>query len=111
MIILLVLVSVDEKLVYEKMMTFLYEENSGTGSQDNHAKEEENECVSDSVHPTSYARTGDLFEEMEEEETLPYIECFDKEVQDEIIVLDNLLLEQVRMENSCGSDTRWQQQV
>ncbi|KAL8182510.1 UNVERIFIED_CONTAM: hypothetical protein K2H54_057581 [Gekko kuhli] len=36
---------------------------------------------------------------MEDEETLPYIEHFDKEVQDEMIVLDNLLLEQVRVKN------------
>lgn len=36
---------------------------------------------------------------MEDEETLPYVEHFDKEIQDEMIILDNLLLEQVRVKN------------
>ncbi|XP_015271633.1 PREDICTED: orofacial cleft 1 candidate gene 1 protein homolog [Gekko japonicus] len=88
-------VELNERLVYEKLMTLFYEENSMTGSR----VPKDDEGISDSVHPVSYSRTGDLCEEIEDEETLPYIEHFDKEVQDEMIVLDNLLLEQVRMKN------------
>ncbi|XP_060100345.1 uncharacterized protein LOC132575555, partial [Heteronotia binoei] len=87
-------VELNERLIYEKLMTFLYEENSMMESQETQVNEKDDEGISDSAHPASHTRTGDLCEETEDEETLPYIEHFDEEVQDEMIVLDNLLLEQ-----------------
>ncbi|XP_077209283.1 uncharacterized protein LOC143845107 isoform X2 [Paroedura picta] len=84
----------DERVIYEKLMTFLYEENSMTGSQEAHVKEEGDKDIPEDAQPVSCARTSDLCEEMEDEKVLPYIEQFDKDVQDEMINLDNLLLEQ-----------------
>ncbi|XP_054841830.1 orofacial cleft 1 candidate gene 1 protein homolog, partial [Eublepharis macularius] len=109
----------DERFLYEKLMTFLYEENSMMGPQGKYPfihktvamcvlgdfsihemlVKEKDEGISDSARPVSYTQTGDLCEEMEDEETLPYIEHFDKQVQDEMITFDNFLLEQVRVKN------------
>lgn len=63
-----------------------------------HAEENHDEDGSDSVCPASYTKTCELCEE--DEEALPYIEQFEKDVQDEIIHFGNSSLEQVSVEDN-----------
>lgn len=68
-----------------------------------HIEEKHDEDVSDSLCPDSYTKTCQLFEEVEDEATLPYIEQFEKEIQDQIVHFSNHSLKQVSMENQKAS--------
>uniref|UniRef100_A0A8C4VEB2 Uncharacterized protein n=1 Tax=Gopherus evgoodei TaxID=1825980 RepID=A0A8C4VEB2_9SAUR len=57
------------------------------------------EDFSDSVRPISFTKTLDLCKEVEDEGIPPYIEQFEKDVQDDIILLGSFALEQVRVKN------------
>ncbi|XP_053102751.1 uncharacterized protein LOC128323509 [Hemicordylus capensis] len=87
-------VMLDEKLLYDKLMIFLDEENDMLGSHETHVEEKHGEDVSGSLCPASYTKTYDLCEEVEDEEAFPYIEEFEKDVQEEMIRLGNPPLEQ-----------------
>uniref|UniRef100_A0A670I732 Orofacial cleft 1 candidate 1 (pseudo n=2 Tax=Podarcis muralis TaxID=64176 RepID=A0A670I732_PODMU len=77
-------VKLDEKLLYDKLMTLLDEENRILVPH-----EKPDEDTLDSVWPAGFTKTSGLCEEGDEEETHPYIEQFEKSVQDEMILLDN----------------------
>uniref|UniRef100_A0A8D2LXN1 OFCC1 n=1 Tax=Varanus komodoensis TaxID=61221 RepID=A0A8D2LXN1_VARKO len=79
-------VKLDERLLYDKLMTFLDEENRKLAIHDTFS----------SAWPFSGDETCDLAKEVEDEETLTYTEQFDNDVQDEIILLSKFSLEQVR---------------
>ncbi|KAH0617932.1 hypothetical protein JD844_016702, partial [Phrynosoma platyrhinos] len=82
-----------EKLLYEKLMTILDEESGMLASHEKHVEDKH-----DSAWPINYNKTFHLSEKAEEEEeVLPYIEQFEKDAQNEIILLGSSLMEQVRM--------------
>ncbi|XP_062986087.1 uncharacterized protein LOC134401268 [Elgaria multicarinata webbii] len=88
-------IKLDERLFYDKLMTFLDEENRMSESHETHVEEKRDEAALHSAWAVSCNKTCDLGEENEDEETLPYIKQFDKDVQDEIILLGNVSLEQI----------------
>uniref|UniRef100_A0A8C6XRM6 Uncharacterized protein n=1 Tax=Naja naja TaxID=35670 RepID=A0A8C6XRM6_NAJNA len=51
----------------------------------------------DSTCPVNSIKTSDLCDEVEDEDILPYIEQFEKEVHNEVILLDNFPCKQVRV--------------
>lgn len=53
----------------------------------------------DSVMPVSSSKARDLHRELEDEEIPSYIEQFERDVQDDIILLGSFSLEQVRVKN------------
>lgn len=62
-----------------------------------HEEEKYTEDISAPAWPID--KTADPCEEVEDEEAMPYIEQFEKAVQDEMIHLGSLPLEQVRVKN------------
>uniref|UniRef100_A0A8C5RTM6 Uncharacterized protein n=1 Tax=Laticauda laticaudata TaxID=8630 RepID=A0A8C5RTM6_LATLA len=50
-------------------------------------------------------KTFDLCDEVEDEDILPYIKQFEKEVHNEVILLGNFPCKQVRMEQQIGKNT------
>lgn len=57
------------------------------------------EDSSDSVMPVSFSKTRDLHKELEDEVIPSYIEQFERDVQDDIIMFGSFSLEQVRLKN------------
>lgn len=57
------------------------------------------EDFSDAVMPVSSSKACDLHRELEDEEIPSYIEQFERDVQDDIILLGSFSLEQVRVKN------------
>ena len=57
------------------------------------------EDFSDSVMPVSFSKTRDLHREIEDEVIPSYIKQFERDVQDDIILLGSFSLEQVRVKN------------
>lgn len=53
----------------------------------------------DAVMPVSSSKACDLHREFEDEEIPSYIEQFERDVQDDIILLGSFSLEQVRVKN------------
>lgn len=53
----------------------------------------------ESVMPVSSTKAHDLHRELEDEEIPSYIEQFERDVQDDIILLGSFSLEQVRVKN------------
>lgn len=53
----------------------------------------------DAVMPVSSSKACDLHRELEDEEIPSYIEQFERDVQDDIILLGSFSLEQVRAKN------------
>jgi len=53
----------------------------------------------DSVMPVSSSKARDLHRELEDEVIPSYIEQFERDVQDDIILLGSFSLEQVRVKN------------
>lgn len=53
----------------------------------------------DSVMPVSFSKTCDLHRELEDEVIPSYIKQFERDVQDDIILLGRFSLEQVRVKN------------
>uniref|UniRef100_A0ABM5GDC2 Orofacial cleft 1 candidate gene 1 protein n=1 Tax=Pogona vitticeps TaxID=103695 RepID=A0ABM5GDC2_9SAUR len=84
----------EAELLYDKLMTFLDNENRIFMSPETHVKEKCDTDPLDSAWPVSSKMTSDLCEEVEEATALPYIEQFEKDVQDEIVLLGNSALQQ-----------------
>nr|XP_020652759.1 orofacial cleft 1 candidate gene 1 protein homolog [Pogona vitticeps] len=85
----------EAELLYDKLMTFLDNENRIFMSPETHVKEKCDTDPRDSSWPVSCKMTSDLCEEVEEATALPYIEQFEKDVQDEIVLLGNSALQQL----------------
>uniref|UniRef100_A0A8D0H9G0 OFCC1 n=1 Tax=Sphenodon punctatus TaxID=8508 RepID=A0A8D0H9G0_SPHPU len=84
-------VMLDEKTLYDKLMKFLDEEKR--------VVELEGKDFSDSARPVSFPVTQGLHQEVEDEVIPSYIEQFEKDVQDDLILLGSFSLEQVRETN------------
>ncbi|EMP31648.1 Orofacial cleft 1 candidate gene 1 protein like protein [Chelonia mydas] len=84
-------INLDEKILYGELMKLLDEENKMVEYQ---AARVICENFSDSVRPVSFTKTLDLRKEVEDEGIPPYIEQFEKDVQDDIILLGSFALEQ-----------------
>ncbi|NXD63068.1 OFCC1 protein, partial [Eolophus roseicapillus] len=83
-------VKFDEQILYGKLMKLLDEENIMLDLQASVASED----FSDSGLPVSSSKAHDLHREFEDEEIPSYIEQFEREVQDDIILLGSFSLEQ-----------------
>ncbi|KGL85174.1 Orofacial cleft 1 candidate 1, partial [Tinamus guttatus] len=79
-----------EQILYDKLMKFLDEESKMANSQAYVVSED----FSDSVMPVSFSKTCDLHREVEDEVIPSYIEQFERDVQDDIILLGSFSLEQ-----------------
>ncbi|NXJ79021.1 OFCC1 protein, partial [Trogon melanurus] len=80
-----------EKILYSKLMRLLEEENKILDFQAVHLASED---FPDSVMPVSSSKACDLHRELEDEEIPSYIEQFERDVQDDIILLGSFSLEQ-----------------
>ncbi|KAM9572869.1 orofacial cleft 1 candidate gene 1 protein homolog [Guaruba guarouba] len=89
-------VKFDEQTLYGKLMKLLDEENIMLDLQ---AASVASEDFPDSVMPVSSSKAQDLHRELEDEEIPSYIEQFERDVQDDIILLGSFSLEQVRVKN------------
>ncbi|KFP64224.1 Orofacial cleft 1 candidate 1, partial [Cariama cristata] len=83
-------VKFNEQILYSKLMKLLDEENKMLDFQ---------ACVSsedfpDSVMPVSSSKARDLHRKLEDEEIPSYIEQFERDIQDDIILLGSFSLEQ-----------------
>ncbi|KAM4790834.1 uncharacterized protein ACIQIH_002452 [Cyanocitta cristata] len=84
-------VKFDEKNLYSTLMKLLDEENKMLDFQAAHVVSED---FLDAVMPVSSSKACDLHKELEDEEIPPYIEQFERDVQDDIILLGRFSLEQ-----------------
>uniref|UniRef100_A0A8C3BST1 Orofacial cleft 1 candidate gene 1 protein n=1 Tax=Cairina moschata TaxID=8855 RepID=A0A8C3BST1_CAIMO len=84
-------VKFEEQILYGKLMNFLEEESEMVESQARVTSED----FPDSVMPVSFSKTCDLHRELEDEVISSYIKQFDRDVQDDIILLGSFSLEQV----------------
>nr|XP_009929906.1 PREDICTED: orofacial cleft 1 candidate gene 1 protein [Opisthocomus hoazin] len=84
-------VKFDEQILYGKLMKLLDEENRVLDFQARVASED----FPDSVMPVSSSKARDLHRELEDEVIPSYIEQFERDVQDDIILLGSFSLEQV----------------
>ncbi|NXX42486.1 OFCC1 protein, partial [Tricholaema leucomelas] len=80
----------DEEILYSQMMKILDEEDQMLNFQAHLAGED----FSDAVMPVSSSKACDLHRELEDEEIPSYIEQFERDVQDDIILLGSFSLEQ-----------------
>uniref|UniRef100_A0A803W8F9 Uncharacterized protein n=1 Tax=Ficedula albicollis TaxID=59894 RepID=A0A803W8F9_FICAL len=85
-------VKFDEQVLYSKLMKLLDEENKMLDFQARVASED----FPDAVMPVSSSKACDLHRELEDEEIPSYIEQFERDVQDDIILLGSFSLEQHR---------------
>ncbi|NWU59969.1 OFCC1 protein, partial [Dromas ardeola] len=83
-------VKFDEQILYDKLMKVLDEENKMLDFQARVASED----FPDSVMPVSSSKARDLHRELEDEVIPSYIEQFERDVQDDIILLGSFSLEQ-----------------
>ncbi|XP_071592993.1 orofacial cleft 1 candidate gene 1 protein homolog [Heliangelus exortis] len=83
-------VKCDEHILYGKLMKLLDEENEMQDFQARVAGED----FPDSVMPVSSSKAHDLQRELEDEVIPSYIEQFERDVQDDIILLGSFSLEQ-----------------
>ncbi|KAI6074876.1 Orofacial cleft 1 candidate gene 1 protein-like protein [Aix galericulata] len=83
-------VKFEEQILYGKLMNFLEEESEMVDSQARVTSED----FPDSVMPVSFSKTCDLHRELEDEVIPSYIKQFDRDVQDDIILLGSFSLEQ-----------------
>ncbi|XP_066848550.1 uncharacterized protein [Anser cygnoides] len=84
-------VKFEEQILYGKLMNFLEEESEMVDSQAPVTSED----FSDSVMPVSFSKTRDLHRELEDEVIPSYIKQFERDVQDDIILLGSFSPEQV----------------
>ncbi|XP_063180032.1 uncharacterized protein LOC134510710 isoform X2 [Chroicocephalus ridibundus] len=89
-------VKFDEQILYDKLMKVLDEENKMLDFQARVASED----FPDSVMPVSSSKARDLHRELEDEVIPSYIEQFERDVQDDIILLGSFSLEQHHKEVS-----------
>ncbi|NXY83670.1 OFCC1 protein, partial [Alcedo cyanopectus] len=80
----------DEQILYNKLMELLDEENKMLDFQGCVASEDFPGCVM----PVSSSKARDLLRELEDEEIPSYIEQFERDVWDDIILLGSFSLEQ-----------------
>ncbi|XP_054671017.1 uncharacterized protein LOC129202383 [Grus americana] len=83
-------VKFDEQILYGKLMRLLDEENKMLDFQAHVASE----VFADTVMPVSSSKARDLHRELEDEVIPSYIEQFERDVQDDIILLGSFSLEQ-----------------
>ncbi|KAM6281310.1 orofacial cleft 1 candidate gene 1 protein homolog [Porphyrio hochstetteri] len=83
-------VKFDEQILYSKLMKLLDEENKVLDFQACVASED----FPDTVMPVSSSKARDLHRELEDEVIPSYIEQFERDVQDDIILLGSFSLEQ-----------------
>ncbi|KFV54056.1 Orofacial cleft 1 candidate 1, partial [Tyto alba] len=83
-------VKFDKQILYAKLMKLLDEENKILDFQAHVVSED----FPDSVMSVSSSKACDLHKELEYEEIPPYIEQFERDVQDDIILLGSFSLEQ-----------------
>ncbi|XP_009883732.1 PREDICTED: orofacial cleft 1 candidate gene 1 protein [Charadrius vociferus] len=83
-------VKFDEQILYDKLMKVLDEENKMLDFQ----APVQGEDFPDSVMPVSSSKARDLHRELEDEVIPSYIEQFERDVQDDIILLGSFSLEQ-----------------
>ncbi|KAL2307973.1 hypothetical protein Nmel_000967, partial [Mimus melanotis] len=79
-----------EQILYSKLMKLLDEENKMLDFQAHVVSED----FPDAVKPVSSSKACDLHRELEDEEIPSYIEQFERDVQDDIILLGSFSLEQ-----------------
>ncbi|NXI41057.1 OFCC1 protein, partial [Galbula dea] len=80
----------DEQILYEKLMKLLDEESRTLHFQ----ASVKGEDFPDSVMPVSSSKARDLQRQLEDEEIPSYIDQFEQDVQDDIILLGSFSLEQ-----------------
>ncbi|XP_019394875.1 PREDICTED: orofacial cleft 1 candidate gene 1 protein homolog [Crocodylus porosus] len=85
-------VKLEEKILYGELIKLIDEENK-------RLEPPGNEDFSDSIMPVSFTKTHDFCKEVEDEVIPSYIVQFEKDVQDDIIMLGSFSLEQVRVRN------------
>ncbi|NXV67547.1 OFCC1 protein, partial [Molothrus ater] len=83
-------VKFDEQILYSKLMKLLDEENKMLDFQARVVSED----FLDAVTPVSSSKACDLHRELEDEEIPSYIEQFERDVQNDIILLGSFSLEQ-----------------
>ncbi|NXW35476.1 OFCC1 protein, partial [Phaetusa simplex] len=83
-------VKFDEQILYDKLMKVLDEENKMLDFQARVASED----FPESAMPVSSSKAHDLHRELEDEVIPSYIEQFERDVQDDIILLGSFSLEQ-----------------
>ncbi|NXN09176.1 OFCC1 protein, partial [Indicator maculatus] len=86
----------DEQILYSQLMKILDEEEKMLNFQDNLPLlfQTAREDFPDPVMPVSSSKARDLHRELEDEEIPSYIEQFERDVQDDIILLGSFSLEQ-----------------
>ncbi|NXT26881.1 OFCC1 protein, partial [Syrrhaptes paradoxus] len=84
-------VKVERQILYSKLMNLLDEENNMLNLQATCVTSED---FPDSVMPVSSSKARDLHRELEDEVIPSYIEQFERDVQDDIILLGSFSLEQ-----------------
>ncbi|XP_061447709.1 uncharacterized protein LOC133367599 isoform X2 [Rhineura floridana] len=99
-------VKLDERLLYDNLMTFLDEENRILVSHETYTEEKQDEDALDTACSASCTKPCDLCEKGEDEEILPYIEQFEKNVQDDIILLCNFPLGQGLNQKDISQQTK-----
>ncbi|XP_059579515.1 orofacial cleft 1 candidate gene 1 protein homolog [Alligator mississippiensis] len=90
-------VKLEEKILYGELMKLLDEENKRLEALAAHVISED---FSDSIMPVSFTKTHDFRKEVEDEVIPSYIVQFEKDVQDDIIMLGSFSLEQPNERNN-----------
>ncbi|XP_027532014.1 orofacial cleft 1 candidate gene 1 protein isoform X2 [Neopelma chrysocephalum] len=98
----------DEQILYSKLMKLLDEENKMLDFQAAHVVSED---FPESVMPVSSSKACDLHRELEDEEIPSYIEQFERDVQDDIILLGSFSLEQHHKEASHHKKQKWRARI
>ncbi|XP_064520144.1 uncharacterized protein LOC135418610 isoform X3 [Pseudopipra pipra] len=98
----------DEQILYSKLMKLLDEENKMLDFQAAHVVSED---FPESVMPVSSSKACDLHRELEDEEIPSYIEQFERDVQDDIILLGSFSLEQHHKEVSHSKKQKWRARI
>ncbi|XP_017664146.1 PREDICTED: uncharacterized protein LOC108494298 isoform X3 [Lepidothrix coronata] len=97
----------DEQILYSKLMKLLDEENKMLDFQAHVVSED----FPESVMPVSSSKACDLHRELEDEEIPSYIEQFERDVQDDIILLGSFSLEQHHKEVSHRKKQKWRARI
>ncbi|XP_050167296.1 uncharacterized protein LOC126637487 isoform X5 [Myiozetetes cayanensis] len=98
----------DEQILYSKLMKLLDEENKMLDFQ---AARVVSEDFPDSLMPVSSSKACDLHRELEDVEIPSYIEQFERDVQDDIILLGRFSLEQHHKEVSHHKKQKWRARI
>ncbi|XP_037984343.1 uncharacterized protein LOC119697541 [Motacilla alba alba] len=99
-------VKFDEQILYSKLMKLLDEENKMLDFQARVVSED----FPDAVMPVSSSKACDLHRELEDEEIPSYIEQFERDVQDDIILLGSFSLEQHKR-SSQHKKQKWRARI